>query len=199
MRLALFDFDGTITTKDTLIEFIKYTNGIRGYYIGLILLSPMLIRYYFKLIPNDIAKERMIAYFFRDWSESHFKDRANRYAMSKIDEIVRPEAIEKIEWHKARGDKVVIVSASMECWIKGWSNRYDMELLSTQLEFVGDKFTGRFKTKNCYGIEKVNRIKNRYNLEDFDYIYAYGDSSGDKEMLSLANESHYKPFRGKLD
>lgn len=65
MRLALFDFDGTITTKDTLVEFIKYAKGSHVYYLGLMVLSPMLLRYYLKLMPNDIAKEKMIAYFFR--------------------------------------------------------------------------------------------------------------------------------------
>lgn len=196
MRLALFDFDGTITTKDTLVEFIKYAKGDLDYYLGLVALSPMLFRYYFKLIPNDTAKERMIAYFFKGWSENHFKDIASSYAKSKIDSIVRPEAIKKIEWHQARGDKVVIVSASIECWIREWADRYDMDLISTQLDFVDYMFLGKFKTKNCYGIEKVNRISSKYNLDEFSYIYGYGDSSGDTEMLAITNESYYKPFRG---
>jgi len=195
MKLALFDFDGTITTKDTLIEFIKYARGLSSYYIGMVILSPMLLKYSLGILPNHIAKERMIAYFFRGYSESDFKDIASRYAKNQIDKIIRPEAIEKIKWHQTRGDRVVIVSASIKCWIEGWSDRYGIELLSTQLKFVDGKFIGKFETKNCYGVEKVNRIKDRYNLGNFDYIYAYGDSSGDKEMLSLANESSYKPFR----
>ena len=55
--------------------------------------------------------------------------------------------------------------------------------------------TGNFITKNCYGQEKVNRIKESYDLSKYDLIYAYGDSRGDKEMLELANNSFYKPFR----
>jgi len=194
MRLALFDFDGTITTKDTLIEFIKYAKGLPSYYIGMVILSPILLRYSLDILPNHIAKERMIAYFFRGYSESDFKDIATKYAKTQIDKIIRPQATEKIKWHQDRGDRVVIVSASIKCWIKDWSDRYGIELLSTQLKFVDGKFVGKFETKNCYGIEKVNRVRDRYNLEKFDYIYAYGDSSGDNEMLSLADEGYYKPF-----
>jgi len=195
MRLALFDFDGTITTKDTLVEFIKYAKGSHVYYLGLMVLSPMLLRYYLKLMPNDIAKEKMIAYFFRGWSEAHFRDVASSYAKSQIDSIVRPEALERIGWHKERGDVVVVVSASIDCWIRGWTDRYGIDLLSTQLEFDDHKFTGRFKTKNCYGSDKVDRVKGQYRLEEFSYIYAYGDSSGDRELLALADEDYYKPFR----
>ncbi len=55
--------------------------------------------------------------------------------------------------------------------------------------------TGKFSTKNCYGIEKANRVQEVYNFDDYDHIYAYGDSRGDKELLELADESFYKPFR----
>jgi phosphatidylglycerophosphatase C len=54
------------------------------------------------------------------------------------------------------------------------------------------RVTGRFLTKNCSGKEKVRRIAERYDLESFDHIYAYGDTPGDKAMLDLADEKHYR-------
>jgi len=195
--LVLFDFDGTITKKDSLVDFIQFVVGKPAYYKGLLKLSLILTAYTFKLIPNHIAKEKLISHFFAGWEASDFQEIANTYSLTKIDQIIRPKAIEKIDWHKKQGHKVIIVSASMKCWLHAWCERNNIELISTQLKIEDDKITGKFATPNCYGMEKANRIKKLYKLNDYDYIYAYGDSSGDKELLSLATESFYKPFRDK--
>jgi HAD superfamily hydrolase (TIGR01490 family) len=197
MNLALFDFDGTITTKDSLVDFIQFAVGKPSYYAGLTKLSPMLTAYTLKLIPNDIAKERLIGHFFGEWESEKFQQLAEQYSFEKIDTIVRPEAMERVRWHQEQGDHVVIVSASMECWLTGWCKKKNIELISTQLETIDGRLTGRFATKNCYGVEKANRVKEIYNLEEYDHIYAYGDSRGDRELLALANESFYKPFRAR--
>lgn len=195
MKLALFDFDGTITTKDSLVEFIQYATSKPTYYAGLLKLSPMLVAYTFKLIPNHIAKEKLIAHFFKGWDANRFQKLAKQYSSEQINKIIRPKAIEKIKWHQEQGHKVVMVSASMECWLEAWCDMQNIELISTQLEMRDNKLTGKFATKNCYGIEKANRVKKAYNLSDYNYIYAYGDSHGDKELLALADKSFYKPFR----
>ncbi len=194
-RLALFDFDGTITKNDTLIKFIRFAVGDIKFIRGMIILSPMLTAYKTKLIPNYKAKEYMLSYFFKGMSEEKFKQIANEYSLRHINPILRPKAIERIAWHKERGDRVVIVSASIECWLKPWCDQNGLELIATKLEIKNGSITGKMKTKNCYGIEKANRVKKIYNLKEYDYIYAYGDSHGDKELLELANEKFYKPFR----
>jgi len=195
MRLALFDFDGTITTKDSLGDFIQYATGRLTCFLGFLTLSPLLAAYALNLIPNHIAKERLFTHFFKGWDADRFKKLADRYADGQIDEITRPQAIEKIKWHQKQGHKVVVVSASIECWLKAWCDKNNMDLIATRLEVCEGKLTGKFATKNCYGPEKVERIKDVYDLSNFDYIYAYGDSRGDVELMALANESFYKPFR----
>ena len=194
MKIAFFDFDGTITTQDSLPDFIKFAIGKPKYYLGWCLLSPILLAYVLKLLPNHSAKEKMISYFFKGWPEKNFQTVADEYAALQIDKIVRPKALEKLRWHQEQGHKVVIVSASMKSWLKKWCDTQNVELISTQLEIKQGKLTGKFATKNCHGKEKVNRIKEQYSLQDYSYIYAYGDSSGDKDMLKLANEAFYKPF-----
>ena len=196
-ELALFDFDGTITTKDTLIDFIQFAKGKRSFFLGITILSPMLIAYKLKLIKNYKAKEYMLSYFFKDISKEEFNKIAKEYSLNHIQNILREDAIKRIKWHKDRAHKIVIVSASIECWIKPWCDKNSIAVLSTKLDFKNNKFTGKFATKNCYGKEKVNRVKSIYKLEEFEYIYAYGDSKGDKEMLFIANKSFYKPFRKK--
>ncbi len=195
MKLALFDFDGTITTDDSLIKFIRFVVGDAKFIWGMALLTPMLTAYKLKLIPNYKAKQMMLSYFFKGMSEEKFMQVAKEYSLKRIDTILRPKAMEKITWHKEQGHKVVIVSASMECWLKPWCNENNLDLIATKLEIKNGIVTGNFLSKNCYGIEKANSVNEVYDLNDYDHIYAYGDSRGDKELLALADESFYKPFR----
>jgi HAD superfamily hydrolase (TIGR01490 family) len=195
MILALFDFDGTITKKDSLIDFIKYAVGINNYYIGIVKLSPMLVLYSLGLIKNNIAKEKMITYFFSGFSIEKFQNIANKYSLEKIDFITRKSAIARIEWHKKQKHRIIVVSASMENWLEVWCNKNNIELIATKLEVVNKVISGKFASKNCYGVEKVNRIKGIIDLNSYEYIYAYGDSCGDKELLEIANEKFYKFFK----
>lgn len=195
MTLALFDFDGTITDKDSLIDFIQYATGKSSYYRGLLALSPMLLAFKLKLIRNDIAKEKLITYFFKGWTHLRFKEIADSYSCGDIRKIIRPDMLKKLHWHQQQNHDIVIVSASMESWLKIWCQENKIDLIATQLEVIDDIVTGKFASKNCHGAEKVNRIKQRYDLSNYKAIYAYGDSSGDKEMLAIANISYY---RGKL-
>ncbi len=195
MKLALFDFDGTITTDDSLIKFIRFVVGDVKFIWGITVLSPMLTAYKLKLIPNYKAKQMMISYFFKGVIEEQFQIIAQEYSLKHIDTILRPKAMEKIAWHKEQRHKIVIVSASIECWLKPWCDKNGLDLIATKLEIKEGIVTGQLLTKNCYGVEKAHRVKEKYILDDYDHIYAYGDSSGDKELLELADESFYKPFR----
>ncbi len=194
-NLSLFDFDGTISSKDSMIDFTQYAVGKLTYFFGLIQLIPTLTAYAFKLMPNHIAKEKFISYFFKGWYADRFETVTKQYSLEQLDKIIRPKAMEKIAWHKAQGHKIVIVSASIECWLKPWCDKHNIDLVATRLEIKNGKLTGKFATKNCYGIEKVNRIKEKYNLSNYNYIYAYADSKGDKEFLRLANKRYYKYFK----
>jgi len=192
--IVLFDFDGTITKYDSLIKFIRYAQGNFKFICGIIILFPMLIAYKLKFIPNYKAKELMISYFFKGMSKKKFIDFADEYSLKHIDLIVRQKAIEKINWHKNKGHKVVVVSASIDLWLSAWCKKNNLELIATSIEIKNNKLTGKFGSKNCYGIEKVNRIIEKYELKNFELIYAYGDSKGDKEMLNIADYKYYKYF-----
>jgi len=194
MHLCLFDFDGTITTDDSLIKFIRYAVGDIKAIWGILLLSPMLISYKLKLIPNDQAKQRVIAHFFKGMAEQQFRNIAKEYSLTQINTILRPKAMAKIAWHKEQGHTIVIVSASIECWLKPWCDKNEVDLIATKLEIKEGIVTGRFLTKNCYGFEKARRVKHAYILEHYDLIYAYGDSRGDQELLNLAHKKYYQHF-----
>lgn len=194
MTIVFFDFDGTISTKDSMLKFVSYAVGKWNYSLGLLILSPILLAYKLKFLPNYVAKEKLISYFFKGLDSIYFQNIANKYSKEQIDKIIRPKAYERIKWHQEKGHKTVVVSASLENWLNGWCKKNRLELIATKLESKNNRLTGKFSTKNCYGIEKVIRIKENYNLEDYETIYAYGDSKGDKEMLNIADKKYYKYF-----
>ncbi len=191
MNLALFDFDGTLTKKDTLKEFLKFSTPKKRYYLNLMRFLPTFLLYKIKIIPNGRAKEQLLANFFKGVSKREFEEKTKNFSLTKIDTILRGDTFKKLKEHQKRGDRVIIVSASIKCWIIHWAKRENIEVLSTELEFINGYFSGKFLTKNCYGIEKVNRVKEYLNLNEYDKIYAYGDSRGDIEMLKIADRGEF--------
>ena len=192
MALALFDFDGTITFKDSFAGFIKYAVGRARFYLGVACLTPVFAGFLLGFIRAWRAKELMSIFFFGGQDAHKFEELASKYSREKLPEIVREVARERMEWHKQRGDTVVVVSASIDLWLKDWCKAQHVDLIATMLEVKDGRFSGKFLTKNCSGREKVRRIEERFDLSDFDYIYAYGDNPGDRPMLAIANERYYR-------
>lgn len=187
--VAVFDFDGTLTTKDTLAEFIKFVKGSQAYYWGLVLCSPILLAYLLKLIPNDQAKQYLFSHFFKGMTYHEFERFGKKFSQ-RVDEIVRKETFNKLALHKESGHLLYVVSASIEEWVKPWCLQNDIDVvLGTQVEVTNGVLTGRFSSKNCYGAEKVSRFIQLEPHRKQYYLYAYGDSSGDKEMLALADKA----------
>ena len=194
MVLAVFDFDGTITRKDSFRHFLQFAVRKPEYYLGLALLGPALAGYFLRLVPNDVAKQKVFAHFFGGMPAGTFRELAQEYASTRIATIVRPQAIDRIEWHRNRAHTVVVVSASLRSWLGPWCRARGVELVSTEVEEENDMLTGRFRTPNCYGSEKVRRLKERFDFSAIDYVYAYGDSAGDRDILALADEKYFRCF-----
>ncbi len=192
--LALFDFDGTLTTSDTLMVFLKYHAGPVRFYMGMTLLLPVLIAYKLKIIPNWRAKEIVLAYFLGGMSCGDFEESGNRFARNVLPGLLRSEATARLDWHLANNDDVVVVSASASGWIKPWTDAMGLKLLSTELVCENGQITGKIKGKNCFGPEKVTRIRDYLDLADYAKVYAYGDSRGDREMLAMATDPFYRKF-----
>ncbi len=194
-RIAFFDFDGTITKKDTLLEFIKYSKGELGFLLGFLLNSPYLIAYKLKIISNQKAKERILRFFFRKTSLEAFQQKCNAFASEKLPGLIHAKAADEIKRLKNIGAEIVIVSASPQNWIEPWVKSMQLHLIATRLEIRDQKITGNIEGLNCHGAEKVRRIQEIYSLADYDEVYTYGDSKSDKPMLQLGTVQFFKPFR----
>jgi HAD superfamily hydrolase (TIGR01490 family) len=148
-----------------------------------------------KLVSVQKAKERVFIHFFKNEPIEQFETACVEFVNTTIPSLIRPKAINEIRVLQEKGVEIVIISASPDNWLSPWCKQFGVSLISTRLETNNGKLTGRIEGKNCRGIEKVRRIKMQYKLDEYDEIYAYGDTKGDKPMLGLATIAFYKPFR----
>ena len=193
--IAFFDFDGTITTKDSLLEFIRYVKGDTAFYLGFLLHSPILILYKLQIVSNQFAKEIMLRHFFGRMKADEFNRYCENFMNEKLPQLIRPKALHEIKKLQESGASVVVVSASPENWLKSWCIAAGTSCIAPKLVIADDRVTGKIDGKNCHGKEKVNRIVSSFNLDEYSSVYAYGDTPGDRHMLSIANIKFYKPFR----
>ena len=191
-QIVAFDFDGTLTTKDTLIAFIRYACGFRAFVMGFLRYLPQLVLMKLGFYPNYKAKQKVFAHFFKGMTIEAFNELCQRFAHDNM-HLLRSQGIKTLMQAQDDGAEVVIVSASIDNWVQPFFA--DVTVLGTQIEVENGVLTGRFLTNNCYGQEKVNRMLARYPHREDYHLTAYGDSRGDKELLAFADESHYKPFR----
>ena len=221
-NISAFDFDGTLTTRDTLLLFIRHARGWWALFGGLLLFSPLLVLMKLHLADNGRTKERLFRHYFRGMLERDFDALCQSFARSHT-HVLRTAGLRTIQQALDRGDRVVILSASIDRWVEACLRPFlvsssQFQVLGTEIEVVDGRLTGRFATPTCYGPEKVRRLKEFLKkvsprgdvegatkvslrgdvegaLEGTPFIIAYGDSRGDKELLAYADESHYKPFR----
>jgi len=194
MGLALFDFDGTITSCDTGALFHRKIFGWRR--VGFSALSAAI-----RAVHCADRRQAMKVFFFSDfWRGVPRKTFAwlGEAFVEDVERCVRPGALRRLAWHRERGDHVAVVSASVREWLAPWCVLHGVDtLLATEMADVGGILTGRLAGKNCRGAEKVRRIRNCFGDSLPSPLFAYGDSDGDTEMLALAPELQrfFKPFR----
>lgn len=198
-KIYCFDFDGTLTTSDTLLEFIKYAKGRGRFLMVFLMYSPLLVLMKLHLYPNWKAKQQIFAHLFAGMRIEKFDALCRDFA-EESQHLLRPKGITLMHEALVAGAQVFIVSASIDNWVRPFfdiRNLKGVQVLGTQIEVEDGKLTGNFKSNNCYGKEKVHRIAEALkSFERSEYeIEAFGDSRGDKEMLAFADKGHFKPFR----
>ncbi len=193
-QIAFFDFDGTITTKDTMLELIKFSKGNVAFYTGMVFIAPWMVAMKLGLISATTGKEKMLSYFFGGMPLDKFNETCNHFTAIKLSSLLRKSAMEAINKHLANSIEVVIVSASAENWVSPFCTKYGLKFLCTKLEVVNNTITGKLNGANCNAAEKVNRIILSYNPADYSDIFCYGDTKGDKQMLELATQPYFRAF-----
>src|SRR5205085_7711469 len=130
-----------------------------------------------RLLPNWAVKEAVLTAFFAGVAEEALCARAAVWAVRDLPRLVRPEAAERLRWHRDQGHRVVIASASLELFLQPWARSAGVDdVVATRLEVRGGLLTGRLEGGNCYGQAKLDRVRDLLGGLDGTEVYAYGDS-----------------------
>jgi phosphatidylglycerophosphatase C len=193
--LALFDFDGTITSMDSATLFYRslYNNPIVFVYRHIVLCFPQYISYRLKLSDYLPLKRRRLQVHVGELTEDNFKRKVLEFQQVHLPSIIKDSALNRVSWHKNQGHEIWVVSASYDFLLSEWCKQMNIGLI-VNLTFR-NQHTCIFEGEDCNFKNKVYQIRKRVNLNDYTTVYAYGDSDGDKALLSLAHKSYFNYFK----
>ena len=192
MSLALFDFDGTITTQETMPAFLH--RSISGWRLtfGWLLLAPLVFGYKLRLVPGTTVRRAVVRFGYSGVSASALASAGRDFAASYLPTVVRPEAMERIAWHKSQGHTVVVVSGGLDAYLGPWCEAHGLEVLCSSLQQQDGVLTGRYDGQQCVLAEKVRRVRERFDLGAYSMVYAYGDTPEDHDLLGIASKRYYR-------
>lgn len=193
--VAAFDFDGTITQHDTLLSFLMFTAGKWTATKKLAYLSPQVIGFLLKLVSRQEVKEAVLEHFFKGMPSDQLLEMGTAFANSReLSQLIHPEAMMRLVWHQRQHHRCILVSASIDTYLAPWCNKYGFnDLICSKLQI--DQYnhvTGLLDGLNCWGPEKERRLLKLLGPRENFILYAYGDSCGDQELLSIADYPFYR-------
>jgi phosphatidylglycerophosphatase C len=194
--IVAFDFDGTLSFRDSFLAFLAWRSGPLGYLLRMASLWPAALVY---LLDRDRGrlKAAVVGAFLRGIPRADVMKACESFADSPLGtRLIRPDAEQCWDGWRKRGATMVIVSASPEELLAPFARRLKADvLIATRLAFYEDgRLQGGIEGKNCRGLEKVRRLRALFGT-DMRLAAAYGDSSGDREMLEIADEPGYRVFK----
>jgi phosphatidylglycerophosphatase C len=197
MGLVAFDFDGTMTIKDSFTAFLAWRAGPARYAVGCIKLAPAAVSYLFHRNRGRI-KAAAVREFLKGARQEELQNEAKVFAEKNSGRLLRPDAVETWRRWRTKGAKTIIVTASPDFVVAPFARGLGADgLIGTELAFdVDGRCIGVIAGQNCRGPEKVRRLREVYG-EDVRLTAAYGDTSGDTEMLGIADEAGYRVFTAK--
>ncbi|MEW6017638.1 MAG: HAD-IB family hydrolase [Pseudomonadota bacterium] len=193
--VVAFDFDGTLTTRDSFTAFLKWRAGRARYAQGMRRLAPAAGAYLFHRNRGRI-KAAAVREFLTGVPRAELEADARAFAEAYAPRLFRPDALRTWRRWRERRATLVIVTASPDIVVQPFARGLGADhLIGTRLMFDSDdRVTGVFDGRNCRGPEKVARLQAQFG-PDLRLRAAYGDTSGDREMLRMAEETGYRIFR----
>lgn len=192
-KLYCFDFDGTLTYKDTMFMYLKFYDPTK-FRLQFLRHVPLFILLKMKLAETEKVKKSFIGSILKGQTREKIEKKSLQFFEAHYPKIVRENALDFIRNIDRENTQSLMVTASLDIWAKPFADAFQMQLVSTKAEFKNGIFTGNFIGRNCNGKEKLERIRSEISDTRYDKIIAFGDTSGDKPMLAWANEGHYQFF-----
>ncbi len=192
ISLALFDFDGTITRRETMPDFVRGSVGRGRLLAGQALLAPLVIGYKLGLVSGGAVRNAVVRFAYAGVPASVLEAAGREFAQAYLPGVLRPEAMQRIAWHRSQGHEVAVVSGGLDVYLAPWCAAHGLGLACSSLQQRGGVLTGRYEGQQCVLAEKARRVRERFVLADYSCIYAYGDTPEDREMLDLATVRYYR-------
>lgn len=188
--VAAFDVDGTLTTRDCVVPFLQLLAG-RTRLIAGIVAHPIALAGAVARRDRDRFKALGVRAAFAGRESGAVEQIGVRFAETVRGTYLRADTPRRLEWHQQQGHLVVLVSASLGSYLHPLGKMLGVDgVLCTEVAVGSDgRFTGTLDGRNCRGPEKEVRLRQWLadkNLSDAE-LWAYGDSAGDRELLSIAH------------
>jgi HAD superfamily hydrolase (TIGR01490 family) len=192
MSLALFDFDGTITTHETMPDFLRRSVSHPRLILGQLLLAPLVFGYKLGFVSGVLIRRAIVRFGYSHMPVATLEAAGQDFARDYLPNVLRQEAMERIAWHKAQGHKVVVVSGGLDVYLTHWCNEHGLDLICSSLQQRQGVLTGHYLGRQCVLAEKARLVRERYELAAYSTVYAYGDTPEDRELLGLATKQYYQ-------
>jgi phosphatidylglycerophosphatase C len=190
--LALFDFDGTLTTREMLPDFFRRAIPRQRLWLGQALLAPLIIGYRLGWVPGTMVRAAIVRVGLSGLPLVDYRRHGEAFANEVLPGVLRADAMARLHWHQARGDTVVVVSGAFDVYLEPWCRQHGVALICSALEHDGQRLTGRYLGPQCVRAEKPARVVARYDLARFERVHAYGDTVEDLDLLAIAHHRHYR-------
>lgn len=189
MTLALFDFDGTLTTHDTYRPFLRFAISPVRMALGGLAVSPVLVGYQLGLVSSAQARPWLSWAGLAGVPAARVRAIGERYAADVLPGAIDASMFSRLEAHLSRG---VVVSAGLDCYLRPWCRAQGVELVCSELEERSGVLTGRYRRGDCSGLNKAAFVRSDVEISRFGEIVAYGDTAEDLAMLALAHRRFYR-------
>lgn len=189
-KLAIFDFDGTLTYSDTTIGFLIYYGGYIKTLCAFLFNAPWILLACLHFINWESVKERVFKVVFGGDDFNMAKEKGDSYGNQLIPKLLLPITMDELNHLRLNGFEILLLSASCRLWLEQWCINENIELICTELEQRNGVLTGKILGSNCFGEEKVRRLKHKYDLESIDEVIAFGNHSSDFYYMRLAHKAY---------
>ncbi len=195
--VAAFDFDGTLTRGGSVFKFLVALKGLLPVAGVTATMLPRLAKAaVLGGVAADETKEALFKRLLVGVPVDEVERRSRTFARKHLEKHLRPAVVERMRWHQEHGHSVVIVSASPECYVKVAGSILGADaVIATRLAVGGGgMLTGGYEGKNCRGSEKYVRVAGWIRASELadargthPILWAYGNSRGDRRLLSAAD------------
>lgn len=195
--VAAFDFDGTLSSRDNFAPFLRRVAGSTAVARAMAVNTAKIARGPSSQRSRDSLKALVLRDLFAGYDAPTLDEIGRGFAFEIVQRHLRADMVQRADWHRTQGHDLVIVSASLGVYLRPIAEhlRFD-DVLCTELEVGADGvLTGEMAGANVRGIEKARRL-DRYLSDEPATVWAYGDSSGDRELWARADHAVRVTRRG---